>query len=72
MRQIALDNKYIKEVCKIGQVHDCCRYLIGGEVGLQCAKLEPELKVQLDERVNRKTITARGDNCEGKSMYDER
>jgi hypothetical protein len=56
---------YLKEVCKIGQGHDCCRYIVAGAVGVTCAKLTP-MKDTLDERVKAETFIARGDNCEGK------
>lgn len=57
---------YIKEVCKIGQGNDCCRYLSVGADGFCCLKLEPDLKTYLDNRVANNDITAQGDNCEGK------
>jgi hypothetical protein len=56
---------YIKDTCKIGQGHDCCRYLIMGSKGFECAKVTI-LKAHLDERVRQESIVARGDNCEGK------
>lgn len=56
----------IHNLCKIGQKHDCCRYLILGSNGFECAKLGPH-KAYLDHRVATETITARGDNCEGKA-----
>lgn len=57
-------NDHIKNVCKIGQKHDCCRYLTGGKDGFYCEK-NTDLRFILDERVMLGTITARGDNCEG-------
>lgn len=64
-----LEMPYVKFTCKIGQGHDCCRYLVMGTGGFECAKLT-EMKGLLDKRVNDHTITARGDNCDGKPMYD--
>lgn len=61
--------EHIKEVCKIGQGHQCCRYLVMGGKGFECAK-HTELKMLLDTRVATETITARGDNCEGKSVAE--
>ena len=55
-------NEKLRNVCRIGQGHDCCRYLIASGRGLECAKLTP-LKTMLDSRGD--TMTAQGDNCEG-------
>jgi len=54
----------IEEVCKIGQGNDCCRYLVVGPNGFECAK-HTALKRYLDTRVTNKLITAQADNCEG-------
>jgi hypothetical protein len=62
-------NDQIKNVCKIGQGSDCCRYLMMGPKGFECAK-HTELKTLLDKRVMLKTITAQGDNCEGKTIEE--
>ncbi len=56
--------KYIKEVCKMGQEKDCCRYLLCGADGFCCGK-HGEFKAHLDARVLRNDIVAQGDNCEG-------
>lgn len=58
-------SEHIGKVCRIGQGHDCCRYLMMGSGGFECAKLTG-LKGMLDRRVEEETITARGDNCDGK------
>lgn len=47
----------IEEVCKIGQGNDCCRYLVVGPNGFECAK-HTALKRYLDTRVTNKLITA--------------
>lgn len=62
-------NEHIKNVCKIGQGHDCCRYLMMGAGGFECAK-HSSLQALLDSRVEMKTIVARGDNCEGKTIKE--
>lgn len=59
-------SEHIKNVCRIGQGIACCRYLTVGQNGWNCEK-HTGLQFLLDERVRKKTITARGDNCEGKS-----
>ena len=62
-----MDNKlpveYAKETCKLGQGSNCCRYLILGSEGFECAKLT-SLKATLDARGD--TMNAQGDNCRGK------
>lgn len=58
---------WIKEVCKAGHGHDCCRYLVCGARGFGCAKHHAELRGILDTRVAAETIVARGDNCAGRS-----
>lgn len=58
----------IKETCKIGQGADCCRYLIMGCTGFECAKLEHGLKVTIDARVE--SMSAQADNCEGKENLE--
>ncbi len=63
MEAIPMD--YVKATCKIGQLHDCCRYLVCGAKGFECIK-NHELRKIVDERVEKKTMTARGDNCEGR------
>jgi hypothetical protein len=59
-----LTDKEVKEVCKPGSP-DCCRFLVCGAKGFECAKLT-ELRNTLDFRANIGQMTARGDNCEGK------
>lgn len=59
----------LKNDCKLGQGPVCCRYLIGGERGFECAKLL-SLKEYLDGRVAAGTINAQGDNCEGVDNYE--
>ena len=59
-------NNHIKEVCKIGKGHECCRYLTMGPKGWDCEK-KSSLKEHLDRRVELGSMNARGDNCEGKT-----
>lgn len=61
-------NIHIKEICKIGQGNECCRYLIIGN-GFECAK-GTDLQQHLDLRVKTLSITARGDNCNGKTKKE--
>jgi hypothetical protein len=55
---------YIKDVCRIGQSHACCRYLTMGPGGWCCEK-NTGLSAVLDARVALGSMVARGDNCEG-------
>lgn len=59
------DADHVHDVCKIGQGSDCCRYLTCGAKGFSCAK-GTDLKAYLDFRVSCHTMTAEGDNCEGR------
>ncbi len=60
---------HVKNTCKIGRGNSCCRYLVGGIHGFECAK-KTEHKKTLDFRVALGTIVARGDNCEGYSSKE--
>jgi len=57
--------EWAKGVCKLGQGHACCRYLTMAPEGWSCAK-HTGLAALLDQRVQSKTMTARGDNCAGR------
>lgn len=57
---------HIKNICKIGQGNDCCRYLTMSPSGWNCEK-HSGLKKILDSRATNKTMVAQGDNCEGKT-----
>lgn len=65
---MALSMDYVKDTCKIGQGHDCCRYLVCGADGFECQKLGA-LKGVIDSRVQ--YMTAQADNCEGVSNHDD-
>ena len=53
---------HVKDICKIGQGYDTCRYLMMG-ITWQCAKLDSSMKATLDARGD--SMNARGDNCPG-------
>lgn len=59
-------NDYIRQVCKMGQGKDCCKYLASGVNGLECLKVEPSLKALIDDNWVRTLHVAQGDNCQGK------
>ena len=62
-------NDHVKNVCKLGQWKECCRYLIMGGGGFDCAK-HTSVAALLDKRVADEEMHARGDNCEGKSQAE--
>lgn len=66
-----IDNRHIKEICKIGQVKECCRYLVCSSEGFECVK-HSELKALLDNRVKNNSIVAQGDNCNGYGVKEAR
>lgn len=59
-----MKDKFVKEICKPGTA-ECCRYLLMGGNGWECAKLQPQTKAHLDDRVARNDMRATGDNCDG-------
>jgi hypothetical protein len=64
MKTEAIDRDFAKKTCKLGQLHECCRYLAADVNGFCCLK-QSEFKDHLDQRVKNKDMTARGDNCKG-------
>ena len=56
--------EHVTEVCKPGQGALCCRYLILGPEGFECAK-EGEFSEYFDRCVEAGTMVAQGDNCDG-------
>lgn len=61
---MALSTQHMKEVCKIGQGADCCKYLLCSGEGFECGKTGA-LKGVIDSRAE--YMTAQGDNCDGVS-----
>jgi hypothetical protein len=58
-------NTNIINVCKIGQGAACCKYLLVGPGGFECAK-EEGYKELVDKAWN-SSKNAQGDNCNGLS-----
>ena len=54
---------YVKNICKIGQGKDCCRYLIFG-TGFECAKLTTVSRI-IDVHATLPSYTSKGNNCDG-------
>lgn len=49
-----IDDKHLNEVCKMGQLADCCAYLMVGPEGIQCAKgtaFEAHIQGRIDKMV---------------------
>lgn len=63
-------NKAVEEVCLIGQGAKCCRYLLMGSKGFECAK-NTDFKSILDDRVADNAMVAQGDNCDGREDLHE-
>lgn len=63
---------YLKDICKLGQGNDCCRYLVMAPTGFECGKLDPALKRTLDQRVKSRAMHAWGDNCPGQVNLHQR
>jgi hypothetical protein len=59
------DPEHVKDVCKIGQGPECCRYLLMDGGGALCGKGTPTAAV-IDQRVLAGTYGSVGDNCEGR------
>ncbi len=57
-----MNNDFIKQTCKLGQMAECCKYLMMGAAGFECAKTNPTAKAILDKRTH---MHAKGDNCPG-------
>jgi hypothetical protein len=58
-------NEHITTVCKMGQGAECCKYLVMGQKGFECAKIKPSTKATIDNAWN-DSKSAQGDNCDGK------
>lgn len=56
--------EHVQLICKIGQGHECCRYLLGSPEGFECGK-GGEFAAHIDARVAKNETVAQGDNCDG-------
>lgn len=57
-----IPDETLKNVCKITQGANCCRYILCGQNGFECGKLT-KLKESIDKCVN--IMITKGDNCKG-------
>lgn len=55
---------YAFKVCQPGSAQ-CCRYLVAGPEGFECAKHCVSLREIINQRVAEGTFRAIGDNCPG-------
>jgi hypothetical protein len=62
-----LTDKYVKTVCKPGS-EETCAYLIASANGFECAKVLGDNSVAhtIDDRLEKGTIRAKGNNCGGR------
>jgi hypothetical protein len=60
-------NQHVINVCKLGQGNECCRYLVMGSLGFECAK-NTSMRSTIDNRVDMNAMVAQGNNCEGQPM----
>ena len=57
-----MNDDFVKDTCKLGKGAECCKYLLMGPGGWECAKINPRIKVHIDRRSD---MNAKGDNCPG-------
>lgn len=66
---IVITPERAKNICKMGQGHECCSFLTFGAGGFCCAKGSSVEPIILKRR-NEKTMTAMGDNCPGAATFN--
>lgn len=60
------ENKdYQKNICQIGNGHQCCKYLVLGSKGFECMRDDPANKKVIDSAWLITKHVAQGDNCKG-------
>jgi len=55
---------HVKNVCKLGQGAECCKYLVMGTV-FECMKTNSSDKKVIDDNWAKNPHVAQGDNCNG-------
>jgi hypothetical protein len=66
--RLYLEDDWTFNICNIKGGKDCCKYLVTGQHGFACAKLEDRIRVQIDFLAHK--FTAKGNNCPGLIMLD--
>jgi len=64
--KLFLEDSIVSGICLLGRGSECCKYLVAGASGFECAKLRPDLKAEIDSL----NFIAKGDNCEGIRMLN--
>ena len=54
----------LKNICRIGEGHDTCRYIMRNQDNYVCVK-NSIVQVSIDETVEKDGMVARGNNCKG-------
>lgn len=57
-----LSRDRVRNICKLGRGADCCKFLLAGQQGLECGKLDSVLGPMLAIKPG---MVAKGDNCDG-------
>ena len=57
-----ISDEHVKEICKIGQGKDCCKFITMGVGGFECAKGTEFESIILARGTS---MSAQGDNCKG-------
>jgi len=60
-----IPDDHLKAVCKMGEGAACCRFVVAGAEGIECAKHQEEIAAEINRRVAAGAFTAQGDNCPG-------
>ena len=61
-------NDHVIKVCKIGQGHECCRYLLAAPAGFECAKMADDSPVRsLEDK-----IAGKGSTLSVRALLDKR
>lgn len=60
----------LKSICRIGEGHDTCRYIMRNKDEYVCVK-NSVVQISIDDRVEKGGMVARGDNCSGLTNKEE-
>ena len=62
MNSKTISDERLKNICKINQGANCCRYISCSKDGFECEK-NSAMKNIIDSNIN--NMVAKGDNCKG-------
>ena len=64
-----------KDICKLGQLEECCAFLVAGKDGFQCIRMAYPLSVTIMNRLKKGTMNAKGEgmwkNCPWKNELED-